>query len=107
LIALEPEAASIYCQYLPTEKLKGAERGFSMSEEGTQYMVVDNGGKYIDVIYMYIYSVDIVSNKDYIASPLLIYISYRYHHSMIPNILCTDISYLIERGNSTKTSQYR
>jgi hypothetical protein len=51
---LEPEAASIYCQYLPTEKLKGAERGFSMSEEGTQYMVVDNGGKYIDIIYIYI-----------------------------------------------------
>ena len=49
LIALEPEAASIYCQYLPTEKLKGADRGFSMSEVGTQYMIVDNGGKYIDV----------------------------------------------------------
>jgi hypothetical protein len=54
LIALEPEAASIYCQYLLTEQIKGAERGFSMSEEGTQYMVVDNGGKYIDVT-MYIY----------------------------------------------------
>jgi hypothetical protein len=67
---LEPEAASIYCQYLTTEKLKGAERGFSMSEEGTQYMVVDNGGKYIDIIY--IYSIGIASNKVYIASPLLI-----------------------------------
>ena len=55
MIALEPEAASIYCQYLPTEKLKGAKRGFTMSAEGTQYMVVDNGGKYIDVIYIYIY----------------------------------------------------
>ena len=65
LIALEPEAASIYCQYLPTEKLKGTERGFSMSEEGTKYMVVDNGGKYIE----YIYSVNIVSNKVYINSP--------------------------------------
>jgi hypothetical protein len=51
IIALEPEAASIYCQYLPTKELKGAEREFPMSEEGTQYMVVDNGGKYIDVIY--------------------------------------------------------
>jgi hypothetical protein len=71
LIALEPEAASIYCQYLPTEKIKGAERGFSMSEEGTQYLVVDNGGKYIDVIY--IYSIDIVSNKDFIVSPHLIF----------------------------------
>ncbi|CAG2218764.1 unnamed protein product [Mytilus edulis] len=30
LISLEPEAASIYCQYLPTEKLSGAESGFTM-----------------------------------------------------------------------------
>jgi len=72
LIALQPEAASIYCQYLPTAKLKGAERGFSMSEIGTQHMVVDNGSKYNDVIY--IYSFDIVSNKDCIASPLLIFL---------------------------------
>ena len=53
MIALEPEAASIYCQYLPTEKLKGAERRFSMAEEGTQYMVVDNGGTYNDAIYIF------------------------------------------------------
>jgi hypothetical protein len=52
-LSLEPETASIYCQYLPTEKIKGAERGFSMSEEGTQYMIVDNGGKDIDIIYIY------------------------------------------------------
>lgn len=45
LIALEPEAASIYCQYLPIEKLQGAEKGFCMTEDGTQYMVVDNGGR--------------------------------------------------------------
>ena len=43
-----------------------------MSEEGTQYMVVDNGGKYIDIIYINIYSIDIASNNVYIASPLLI-----------------------------------
>ena len=71
MIALEPEAASIYCQYLPTEKLKGAERRFSMAEEGTQYMVVDNGGTYNDAIY--IYSIDIASINVYIASPLLIF----------------------------------
>lgn len=47
LIALEPEAASIYCQYLPIEKLTGAEKGFSMTDDGTKYMVVDNGGTYI------------------------------------------------------------
>ena len=46
-----------------------------MSEEGTQYMVVDNGGNYNAVIYIYIYiySIDIVSNKDYIAIPILIF----------------------------------
>ena len=42
-----------------------------MSEEGTQYIVVDNGGKYIDIIY--IYSIDIAFNNVYIASPLLIF----------------------------------
>jgi hypothetical protein len=44
-----------------------------MSEEGTQYMVVDNGGKYIDIIYIFIYSIDIASNIVYIASSLLIF----------------------------------
>ena len=68
LIALEPEAASIYCQYLPTEKLKGTERGFSMSEEGTQYMVVHNGGKHND-LYIYIYSFDIVLIKILLPAP--------------------------------------
>lgn len=43
-IALEPEAASVYCQYLPTEKLYGAETGFVMSKPGTKYMIVDLGG---------------------------------------------------------------
>ncbi|CAC5363488.1 unnamed protein product [Mytilus coruscus] len=38
-IALEPEAASIFCQYLPTEKLNGAD--FKMAKPGTKYMVVD------------------------------------------------------------------
>lgn len=44
-IALEPEAASIHSQYLPTKKLIGAEKqGFTMTEPGTKYMVVDLGG---------------------------------------------------------------
>lgn len=50
-IALEPEAASIYCQYLPTEKLRGAEADFQMSTAGTRYMIVDLGGKFLDKIY--------------------------------------------------------
>ncbi|CAG2188783.1 unnamed protein product [Mytilus edulis] len=36
LISLEPEAASIYCQHLPTEKLSGVESGFTMSNAGTK-----------------------------------------------------------------------
>ncbi|CAG2199170.1 unnamed protein product [Mytilus edulis] len=46
-IALEPEAASIFCQYLPTEKLEGAD--FKMAKPGTQYMVVDLGGGTADI----------------------------------------------------------
>ncbi|CAG2206558.1 unnamed protein product [Mytilus edulis] len=41
-IALEPEAASLYCQHLPTEKLEGA-KGFAVATVGTKYMVVDLG----------------------------------------------------------------
>ncbi|VDI16587.1 Hypothetical predicted protein [Mytilus galloprovincialis] len=48
-ISLEPEAASIYCQHLPTEKLSGAESGFTMSKEGTKYMIVDLGGGTVDI----------------------------------------------------------
>ncbi|XP_052068176.1 heat shock 70 kDa protein 12A-like isoform X2 [Mytilus californianus] len=48
-IALEPEAASIYCQYLPTEKLEGAEKGFTVADIGTKYMVVDLGGGTVDI----------------------------------------------------------
>ncbi|XP_071146599.1 heat shock 70 kDa protein 12B-like [Mytilus edulis] len=49
LIALEPEAASIYCQYLPTEKLNGAGEGFTMAEVGTKYMIIDLGGGTADI----------------------------------------------------------
>ncbi|KAK3085591.1 hypothetical protein FSP39_005798 [Pinctada imbricata] len=48
-IALEPEAASIYCQHLPTERLGGAEKGFSVSTVGTRYMVIDLGGGTADI----------------------------------------------------------
>jgi len=45
LIALEPEAASIYCQHLPPDKFIGAPEGFSISDNDTKYLVVDIGGK--------------------------------------------------------------
>ena len=48
-IALEPEAASIHCQYLPTEKLKGASEGFTMAGSGQKYMVIDLGGGTADI----------------------------------------------------------
>ncbi|XP_076100918.1 heat shock 70 kDa protein 12A-like [Mytilus galloprovincialis] len=48
-IALEPEAASIHCQYLPTGKLKGATEGLTMTETGQKYMVVDLGGGTADL----------------------------------------------------------
>ena len=51
-ICLEPEAASLFCQHLPTEKLKdkqgkGAE--FAASVKGTKYMVIDLGGGTADI----------------------------------------------------------
>jgi hypothetical protein len=44
MLALEPEAASIYCQHLPIERFHGSSPGFVMTEVGTKYMVVDLGG---------------------------------------------------------------
>ncbi|XP_076076072.1 heat shock 70 kDa protein 12A-like [Mytilus galloprovincialis] len=49
LLCLEPEAASIYCQYLPTDKLTGIEPGFTMAKPGTKYMIVDLGGGTADI----------------------------------------------------------
>ncbi|XP_076084481.1 heat shock 70 kDa protein 12B-like [Mytilus galloprovincialis] len=49
LLALEPETASIFCQYLPTEKLHGADQTFAMSANGTRYMVADLGGGTADI----------------------------------------------------------
>lgn len=44
-IALEPEAASLFCQYLPVEKFSsGGQVGFSDAKPGTTYMIVDLGG---------------------------------------------------------------
>lgn len=43
-IALEPEAASVYVQFLPIEK-QG--HGFAMTKTGTKYMVVDIGGEWV------------------------------------------------------------
>lgn len=43
-IALEPEAASIFCNNLATERPENIADGFIKPTEGTKYMVVDIGG---------------------------------------------------------------
>ena len=47
MVALEPEAASLYCQYLPIGKFVagGGDAKCSLSTAGTVYMIVDLGGK--------------------------------------------------------------
>ncbi|KAH3830988.1 hypothetical protein DPMN_104247, partial [Dreissena polymorpha] len=43
-IALEPEAASMYCQLIPTNKMQGCEGAkFQVALAGTKYMVIDLG----------------------------------------------------------------
>ncbi|CAC5400314.1 unnamed protein product [Mytilus coruscus] len=49
LIALEPEAASIYCQYLPTQKLGGADPDIVVAPVGSKYIVIDLGGGTADI----------------------------------------------------------
>lgn len=46
MIALEPEAASIYCQHLPPDKMTGGTEGFSVADDDTKYLVVDIGGMF-------------------------------------------------------------
>ena len=48
MIALEPEAASIYCQYLPTDRLLGSDASTEITIPGVKYLVVDLGGTFID-----------------------------------------------------------
>ncbi|XP_052793109.1 heat shock 70 kDa protein 12B-like [Mya arenaria] len=49
-IALEPEAASLYCQLIPTNKIHGSEGAkFAVASPGTKYMVIDLGGGTADI----------------------------------------------------------
>ncbi|XP_033743554.1 heat shock 70 kDa protein 12B-like [Pecten maximus] len=50
VLALEPEAASLYCQLLPINKLHtNKETRFTVSRPGTTFMVVDMGGGTADI----------------------------------------------------------
>lgn len=45
-IALEPEAAALYCKILPIEKLAaGYQNNLSVFQPGTKYIVLDLGGE--------------------------------------------------------------
>lgn len=49
-IALEPEAAALYCRILPVEKLDvGGQASLGMFKPGTEYMVLDLGGGTVDI----------------------------------------------------------
>ncbi|KAL4234528.1 hypothetical protein ACF0H5_006171 [Mactra antiquata] len=49
-IALEPEAASLFCQYLPVERFNmGGKSGFGDAKPGTTYMILDLGGGTADI----------------------------------------------------------
>lgn len=49
-LALEPEAASMYCRHLP---MKQDKESISSLPTGTAYMILDAGGTYTTYIYMY------------------------------------------------------
>ncbi|XP_052794431.1 heat shock 70 kDa protein 12A-like [Mya arenaria] len=49
-IALEPEAASLFCMRVPIKSQAEASTTVSQFQEGTKYMVVDAGGGTVDVI---------------------------------------------------------
>lgn len=47
-MALEPEAASIYCKHLSLEQGQD-QKGFSVFQEGSRYLVLDAGGGTVDI----------------------------------------------------------
>ncbi|KAJ8302130.1 hypothetical protein KUTeg_021117 [Tegillarca granosa] len=50
ILALEPEAASLFCMRLPVEKFShGMQKGFSAFQAGSKYIVLDAGGGTIDI----------------------------------------------------------
>ena len=61
-IALEPEAASVYCRYLPLEATNQEQSSaISDFQVGTKYMVIDAGGEFE---HMYFLNVPVGSSLD-------------------------------------------
>ncbi|XP_045203378.2 heat shock 70 kDa protein 12A-like [Mercenaria mercenaria] len=48
-IALEPEAASLYCRHLPVERCGSDEVSLAQFPVGTKYLVLDAGGGTVDI----------------------------------------------------------
>jgi len=49
MLSLEPEAASMYCRYLPLERIKGTgNTTISCFQPGSKYMVLDAGGSVLN-----------------------------------------------------------
>lgn len=44
IIALEPEAASMFCKKVPLDKLSGPKSEFQIFSPGNQYLILDAGG---------------------------------------------------------------
>lgn len=70
LIALEPEAASLFCMHLPIDKLSvegsasGSSAKISPFQKGTKYMVVDVGGGTVDITIHQIVDCDTLKEID-------------------------------------------
>ena len=46
-IALEPEAASLFCRQIPVEKSNQCKGSLSSFKPGSKYMVLDAGGRFL------------------------------------------------------------
>ena len=45
MLALEPEAASIYCREVPVNQIKGHSKDTMQFDVGAEYIIIDAGGK--------------------------------------------------------------
>ena len=66
LIALEPEAASFYCRTLQMKDFLGETGDESVNEGLASYVVVDNGGQMLSVIFL----VSLINNQERINKRL-------------------------------------
>ena len=96
MVALEPEAASLFCRHLPVEKCIGPDKiSLSSMTPGLKYMVLDCGGEYFSIctgrnVFQDAYSpikVTITSDQLQLRAYSLNQTKARFHHReyMLPN----------------------